>query len=240
MSNNLNLTQLSTNQASPEVPINDAMGKFDAAITEITSLDLTSGSILMTALQYRSAVLFRAINCTTTGRNITVPVLKRGLTLFESDSNNTNTFTLTSGSTVITLSPGRTYLVYTDGTANGLFVRDIGGINEPNDLHVFVPGPMSNNQLLLRLKATRAFTLPQNLPGSFVTAGTAATGSTTLTLKKNGTSIGTAVFSASGTTAALTFAADVTFAVGDILTITGPATADATLADTSIDLLGKR
>lgn len=109
----------------------------------------------------------------------------------------------------------------------------------PYDLFVFYPGVLANSAVLLRHVAVRAWSLPTNASGSALSAGTAATGSTTLTLKKNGSSIGTAVVSASGTTAAFTVTAT-SFAATDVLTVEGPGTADATLANVALSLLGTR
>lgn len=85
----------------------------------------------------------------------------------------------------------------------------------------------------------RAFTLPQNLttPTSQATIGTNPTATLTVTLKKNGSSIGTVAYATNGTPT-LTFASGVSFAVGDILTAICPASPDATGADIAINLLG--
>lgn len=61
----------------------------------------------------------------------------------------------------------------------------------------------------------------------------AATGSTTVTIKKNGSSIGTVVWSAAGTTGTVDITT-ATVADGDHITFHAPATADATLADITI------
>lgn len=240
MSNNLTLTQLAANQASPEVPVNDAAGQVDAALTELLDFDLTGGDGNVTTLQFQRNVFFRAINATAAPRNITLPANRRGLILFESDVGNTKTVTLVRGTATVVMQPGRLYAVRLDGTSNGLFGRDIGGVNEPNDFHVFLRGVMVNSQLCLRQKATRAFTLPQNLTFSLASATANATASTTITLKKNGSSIGTIVFALGASTGTFTFSAAVSFAVGDVFTIEGPATADATLADVTLDLFGTR
>jgi Iap family predicted aminopeptidase len=58
------------------------------------------------------------------------------------------------------------------------------------------------------------------------------------TLKRNGTSIGTITFAASGTTGTFSFASSVTWAAGDLFEMDGPATADTTLANINIDLAG--
>lgn len=72
-------------------------------------------------------------------------------------------------------------------------------------------------------------------------AGVAATGSTTFTIADNGTTIGTIVFSASGTTGAVTITGTpYALAAGHVLTVTGPASADATLANFGFTLGGTR
>jgi hypothetical protein len=102
-------------------------------------------------------------------------------------------------------------------------------------LKTFLAGiQTSANQLLLRDHAAIAATLPTS--GSKASAGTAATADTTFTIKKNGSSVGTILFSAAGTTGAFTIASPVSIAIDDIITIVGPASADATLADISITL----
>jgi hypothetical protein len=72
-------------------------------------------------------------------------------------------------------------------------------------------------------------------------SGVAALGSTTFTIADNGSSIGTVVFSASGTTGTVTITGSpYTLAAGHVLTITGPASADTNLANVSFTLAGTR
>jgi len=122
--------------------------------------------------------------------------------------------------------------------ALGLVTDSTTPATRPFDVGVFNPGLGSNAQKLLVLNIQRAVTFPAGAANSKFTGGTAATGSTTFTFKKNGSSFATAVFSASGTLAAFTQASDAVFAVGDQLEIDGPATADATLADFTCTLSG--
>jgi hypothetical protein len=93
-----------------------------------------------------------------------------------------------------------------------------------------------NAETMARFVTPRAFTVPTNASGSFAKAAVAATASTTYTLKKNGTSIGTIVFAAAGTNGTFTVT-QTAFAAGDVLTLDGPATADTTLADVAITLV---
>jgi hypothetical protein len=59
---------------------------------------------------------------------------------------------------------------------------------------------------------------------------TSAAASTTITMAKNGSSFGTIVFASSGTVGTITISASVSVASGDLITFTGPGTADTTAA----------
>jgi hypothetical protein len=78
--------------------------------------------------------------------------------------------------------------------------------------------------------------------GGSVASANAATASTTWNVNKNGSSIGTIIWAGSGTTPTFTTTggAAVTFSSGDIMTITGPATADATLTNWGVTLVATR
>lgn len=242
MADDLAIPQLAEGQVRPDITANDATGALARALSTKFDADLTAGNVVVTAGQYRDVVRIRAINVATTGRTVTLPAVKREFMLVESDPANTNDITLIVGSTSITLSPGRIYLVRTDGTTNGLAADDIGGPNEPADFISFVPGLMSDGgQLLYSALATRTFTLPVGVPGSYFYCRVAVTADTTVTINKNGTPVGTAKITAAGTTGVFTFTVATTFIAGtDKISITGPATADVTGTDFSIGLKGKR
>jgi hypothetical protein len=106
----------------------------------------------------------------------------------------------------------------------------------------FAPGTYTNSQVILAYPVDRAVTFAGNLANSKATLTAAVTASTTFVVKKNGTQIGTIVFS-TGTTATsftTTSGAAQTFAAGDILSIEGPASADATAAGLGFSLQGTR
>ncbi len=65
---------------------------------------------------------------------------------------------------------------------------------------------------------------------SYFKLAAAATSSTTFIIADNGTSFGTVDFAASGTTGSLTLSISQSVAAGDVITITGPSTADSTAA----------
>lgn len=242
MSTNLAIPALTGGQANPETTVNDASGAIDAAITETLTVDLTN-SVLLTSAQYRSAVRF-SVTPAGASKTLTLPAVKR-LVLID-NFQATNAITIKVGTTSFSLAVSTATFVYTDGTTNGLEQLAIGGGSGgasstfPFDITVFNPGVSTNAQTLLRFNVTRAFTWPISLTGSVFSAGVAATASTTYTIKQNGSSIGTLVWAIAGTTPTITFASAVTFAVNDVITLTGPTTADATLADISFNFQGSR
>lgn len=65
---------------------------------------------------------------------------------------------------------------------------------------------------------------------------TPSTGAVTLSIKKNGSQVGTVSFAAGANTGTVSIASPVTLAVGDRLTIVAPATPDATFGDFEISL----
>lgn len=110
----------------------------------------------------------------------------------------------------------------------------------PYDVTLYAESTMTNAEVILRMRP-RAAAFPSGAAGSYADAGTAATGSFTLTAKKNGVAFGTFVWSAAGTVAAVTISSTTTFnGTSDILTLEGAATADATLANITVTLAGSR
>jgi hypothetical protein len=108
----------------------------------------------------------------------------------------------------------------------------------PIAVAMFLAGTGANGEQALRLVVPVAFSVPSGGAGSYGSARVAATGSTTYTAKKNGTSFGTFVWPAAGTAATVTIGSTTAFVAGDVVTIDGPATADATLADIAITIAG--
>lgn len=145
-----------------------------------------------------------------------------------------NSLTIDGLSQDLKLAQGDSVLVMSDGSNYKT------GYPRPVSIAIFAPGVGSNGQVLAYFKMDRTATFPASAPNSYGVASAAATGSTTFTFKKNGSSFATAVFSGGGTTAAWTQASDALFAAGDIFEIDGPATADATLANIGLTLQGYR
>ena len=98
-------------------------------------------------------------------------------------------------------------------------------------------GKPSANTDVMRFVAPRAFSLPASLSGSLGSAGTNATSSVTYSIKKNGTEIGTMQWAGAAAAATFTFASEVSFAVGDVLSVTAPGTVDSTHANFQFTLV---
>ena len=99
-------------------------------------------------------------------------------------------------------------------------------------------GSPAAGQVVERYIFATPVTFPAGLGGSYGTAGTAATASASFTIAKNGAAIGTMAFAAGATAASFTMSGATFFAAGDVLTISAPTPADATLANLAWTLAG--
>ncbi len=106
-------------------------------------------------------------------------------------------------------------------------------------LVVFVPGVMTNGQLVFQYIADENIRIPSGASGSVAKAGVASTGNVNLDIKKNGSDSGDITFNVSAT-GSFTVGSNIDLVSGDLLQITGPVTADATLADVSINIRAQR
>lgn len=92
-------------------------------------------------------------------------------------------------------------------------------------------GAPASNEVLLDFVFPRTCVLPASMTDSVAEAGVAATAQTDLDVQKNGASVATIRFAASGTVASFINAGADTFSAGDNLLVLAPGSPDATLAD---------
>ena len=118
-------------------------------------------------------------------------------------------------------------------------VATLGSPTNPYDIGFFVPGTYTASQVIAAFVMVRAVAFAANFAPSLAKSQTAATLSSTITIQKNGSSIGTIVFAAGASTSTIAGSA-VSFAVGDMLSFVAPGTPDATLAGVQITLSGTR
>lgn len=104
------------------------------------------------------------------------------------------------------------------------------------------PGAFTDDQLVLLhvVSGSEDVELRKRLPNSIVKCGTAPTGSISFDIQVNAVSKGSADIDAAATTGEFTWTSDVTLNPGDIIKIIAPSTADATLADLALTLVGMR
>ena len=106
------------------------------------------------------------------------------------------------------------------------------------DLALSITGKPAANAYVLNFCVVNPFTLPAGLAGSVAKSNSAATGTATFTIYKNGSTVGTIAFAPGSTTGAFTFSALQSFAAGDFIQIIAPATQDTTLANIGFTLKG--
>lgn len=104
----------------------------------------------------------------------------------------------------------------------------------PYDIGMQIIGKPDASAVVGRFVAVRAFKLPAGMTGSRANSGVAATASTVLSVKKNGSQIGTITFAAAGTAGTFAAASETSFAIGDVFTLTAAASQDTTFADAQI------
>lgn len=129
-------------------------------------------------------------------------------------------------------------VVKVNAGANGLEFGTASGADI--EVATFVGGKPGNSELVNVFVAAGAFSLPSGLTGSRASAGTAATAAASITITKNGASVGSVNFAAGQTVGTFTFTAQTAFSAGDRLGFVAQATADATLADIAVTLKGAR
>lgn len=107
------------------------------------------------------------------------------------------------------------------------------------DIAQFFIGKPTSSQVVLSLPMIHNFTFKVNMLSSRAAALVAATASTTFDIAKNGVNFGTMVFAGGSTAATFVAATPPAFTPGDILSVTAPASADATLSGIGITLGGQ-
>lgn len=123
-------------------------------------------------------------------------------------------------------------------TATSYTLTGGGTVAAPSYVSGSLAGSPGAGQVIERYIFAATVTFPSGLAGSYGSAGTAATAAASFAIAKNGTGIGTMNFAAGATAATFTMASAASFAAGDVLTITAPASPDPTLANLAWTLSG--
>lgn len=131
-----------------------------------------------------------------------------------------------------------TSYVYDGGAWNA--VESMVGVNS-YDISISKAGKPDAGEMLARIVFVRSVSFEDDFSGSQGSSGVAADATAIVSIKKNGAEVGTATWSAAGSTAAFaTGGGGVSFVAGDVLTFIAPASQDATLEDIGITLKGTK
>lgn len=112
----------------------------------------------------------------------------------------------------------------------------ITGLLRP--ISFFFTSTPTASEVLLIYVACETITFDDEFLNSTCSVGTNPSSAYVLTIKKNGTSVGTLTISTGGTRTFTTTGTTVVLAAGDRLTVEAPAVADTTIANVSISLKG--
>jgi hypothetical protein len=240
VTSNLGVTQLTEGQSQKEVTINTAFELFDHAIAgKLTKSIAGAVDVTLTAEEWTYSI-YEFTGNTTADINIIVPTATRRFSVVNNTTGPPRTITIkTAAAPGVVLTVGEHLVVEQNGTTM-IALTSGSSAAQPYDLGVSWSGTLPASQVLLRYPFPRAVTFPAGLISSQAVSLAPATGTTTLTLAKNGTPIGTINFAAAATSGTFTLSSLVSFVAGDLLTLTAPDPADATLADLGIALAGIR
>jgi hypothetical protein len=241
MSNNLALSQITSNQLNKHVTANDQVGELDAAITEPMAVPLDdSNAVTLTAQAFRRHFLFEVEDDTTPPDDaitLTVPALRRGVFAVRNTTVHPVTVTISGqAADPPVVLPNEVQLV----VCNGADVLPAGSTQPPYDIMLFLPGTQEDGQLLAELLFVRAVAFPEDLTGSEAYAGAAPAAAAVMKLLKNAVEVGTVTFAMTSQAGTYDLAGGALFAAGDRLAVTAPATADTTLADVALGLKAVR
>ncbi len=240
MSNNTGRTEVTAGQNQKEVTINDSDGILDAALTEFLDSDYTSADVTLTDDEFQQNVRFNSTNLTV-ARALNLVVFKKFFIVDNTDG--TATLTVTQGSTTIGVEAGGTSMFYADGTTNGLVQLSAGtgnGNADVFDLGFFIPGTTTDAQVLLSFVMVRAAQFPDDFSGSEFHSLTNPTATVTIDIQKNEADIGDISITSGGVATFTTDATTLDLVAGDRIAFLNQATADATLANFSVNLKGTK
>lgn len=103
----------------------------------------------------------------------------------------------------------------------------------------FTTAPSASEVLLLHVFA-EAVTLADDFGGAQARIGTNPTASFVLDVQKNGSSVGSITVATDGSVTFATTGGAVSFAIDDLISVVGPGTIDATIANCAFTFLGTR
>jgi hypothetical protein len=176
----LGITEIANNQLNQYLTANEAFRALEASTNDFLSVDLSASDVTLTQAQFATAYAFVGTGHTLT-RALTVPASKRAFVVRNAGTQNIN---VTRGATVFAITAGGSFLLLTDGTANGLYGVSGGGGGGGAPTWGAITGDINSQaDLLAILTALGNSVLSTGVTKTTDTIGLTALNDTTLRLK---------------------------------------------------------
>jgi hypothetical protein len=217
--------------------LDDVLEALGGATAGLLAKTITTSDVTLTTPEAMEHVAINLTGTLTGNRNLIVPDFEKTYIIRNATAGAFTVTVKTSaqlGGTEVT--QGASAVVMCDGTnvLDQSIESTPTGATEPFIVGAWKNGAPAANERVLGFVipgGITGVTLPANATNSNAEAETAATAQTDFDLQKNGSSIGTIRWAASGTVASFVSVSLTTFAQGDTIEIQAPATADATLSE---------
>lgn len=244
----LGIDQVAEDQNSKHITINDAIIALESAANAAVELDLASGDYEMTEGEFTASFVFEVTGLTT-DRLLTVPDAVNSI---DADrvifvlNNSAYDLSVEAGSSAANtvLMPAATGALMHVAANTITVLLTQGAVGASSDeviMGLYLPGQPDNGAEVFRHVFPRGVSFAANFSGSRGSVSTNPTAAATFGISKNGGNVGSVQI---GTGGAFTFSSSggspVSFAAGDIMTITAPSPQDGTLADIGITLFGSK
>jgi hypothetical protein len=234
---NLAIAHVAASQNQKEVTINYAVDALDRAMTDTLALDLSTGSLSVTATQLRAAMVLRPAAALTGPASIVVPQIRRVFALLNTDA--AFAITVERGAAAIAVQPGETALLICDGTPDGLF--RVGPGAPVYDFGMVAATAPAANEVLGKVVIPRSLLIPPDLAGSAVHVDTGPEADLAIVMTRNATAVASiTVHTDASATLATSANAPVTIAAGDVVRFVAPATPDASISGISLTIAARR
>jgi hypothetical protein len=234
---NLAIAHVAASQNQKEVTINDAINALDRAMTDTLALDLSAGSLSLTAAQLRAAMVLLPAGVLTGPAVLTVPALRRVFALLNTDS--AFAITVERGAAASVVQPGETALLICDGTTDGLF--RVGPGAPVYDFGMVAGAAPGAGEVLGKIVIPRPLLIPADLAGSAVHVDTAPEDDFEIVITRNGTAVASITVHADASASLATAGNDpVAIAAGNVIRFLAPATPDPAIAGISLTIAARR
>jgi hypothetical protein len=234
---NLAIAHVAASQNQKEVTINDAIDALDRAMTNTLALDLSAGSLSLTAAQLRAAMVLHPMGALTGPAAVLVPQIRRVFALLNTDA--AFAVTVERGASAIAVEPGESALLISDGSPDGLF--RVGPGAPVYDFGMLAGTAPGAGEVLGKVVIPRPLVIPPDLAGSAVHVDTAPDGDFVIAMTRNGVAVASiTVHTDASATLATSASAPVAIAAGDVVRFVAPATPDPSISGISLTIAARR